>query len=175
VNLHLRNGQPVQYAQTPTFPTASYLANGLGNLIVGYNDDEGIAGIRNARTGSHNLIVGDLHMFEASGGFLAGWNNYIGANAAAVSGGYSNITGDFAASVSGGFANWALGQGSSVSGGFSNFAEAEDSTVTGGNSNHATASYASVAGGYSNSANGLASSVSGGQGVAANEDYSTAP
>jgi hypothetical protein len=175
VNLHIRNAQPVQYDHTPTFPTASYLANGLGNLIIGYNDDEGIAGIRSARTGSHNLIIGDLHMFEASGGFLAGWNNYIGANASAVSGGYSNGTGDFAASVSGGFSNWAVGQGSSVSGGSANVAEAEDSTVTGGNSNHATGNYSSVAGGYSNYAVGFASSVSGGANVSANDDYSTLP
>lgn len=175
VNLHIRNGQPVQYDHTPTFPTASYGANGLGNLVVGYNDDEAIPSIRDTRTGSHNLIIGDLHMFEASGGFLAGWNNYIGANATAVSGGYSNGTGDFAASVSGGFANWAVGQGSSVSGGSTNVAEAEDSTVTGGNSNHATASYSSVAGGYANYAAGFASSVSGGANVTANDDYSTAP
>src|SRR4029450_9086085 len=36
VNLHIRNGQPRQYDHTtPTFDTASYLANGLRNLIVG--------------------------------------------------------------------------------------------------------------------------------------------
>jgi hypothetical protein len=175
VNLHIRNGQPVHYDHTPTFPTASYFANGLGNLIVGYNDDEGLSDIRSVRGGSHNLIIGDLHMFQASGGFLAGWNNYIGANASAVSGGYSNGTGDFAASVSGGFTNWAVGQGSSVSGGSMNVAEAEDSSVTGGNNNHATANYSSVAGGYGNYASGFASSVSGGANVMANDDYSTAP
>ena len=34
--------------------------NGLGNLIVGYNASSG-----DTRTGSHNLVVGDLHTYTS--------------------------------------------------------------------------------------------------------------
>jgi len=176
VNLHIRNGQPVQYDHsTPTFDTASYLANGRGNLIVGYDDDLAHPEVTGARTGSHNVIVGDGHRFEASGVFLAGFYNYAGANAAAVGGGYANFAVNFAASISGGYSNWAFGQVSSVSGGYGSSADGDASSVTGGNDNHASANYSSVNGGQGNYATGFASTVSGGLSQTASGDYSTAP
>jgi hypothetical protein len=42
--------------------------NGLGNLIVGYNE----RGEVGTQTGSHNVVVGREHSFTSHGGILAG-------------------------------------------------------------------------------------------------------
>jgi hypothetical protein len=42
--------------------------NGLGNLIVGYNESRGG---ENVRTGSHNVVVGQQHNFSRFGGIVA--------------------------------------------------------------------------------------------------------
>ena len=162
VNLHIRNGQPLQNGSWPTFDTKSYNANGRGNLIVGYNDDGWQAGITDARSGSHNIVIGDLHRFTASGGFLSGWMNASDANAVAVSG-YSNGASGWGATVGGGQFNYAIGPVSHVSGGVNNLATGEGSSVTGGLSNEAAGNYSTISGGYTNYANGFESSVSGGQ------------
>ena len=49
--------------------TTDGAVNGLGNLIVGYN--EGAAD----RSGSHNLVVGLGNLYHSYGGFLIGHNN----------------------------------------------------------------------------------------------------
>jgi hypothetical protein len=176
VNLHIRNGQPKQYDRSaPTFDTASYATNGRGNLIVGYNDDFGYSFINSMRGGSHNIIVGDLHRYTASGGFLAGFGNDVEANAAAIGGGYSNAAWGFASTVSAGSTNFGSGQFSSVSGGQDNVADGDTASVAGGVSNEAGGSYSAVSGGAGNTATGFASSVSGGLGQTASVDYSTAP
>jgi hypothetical protein len=41
--------------------------NGLGNLVIGYNESTG-----QARTGSHNLIVGPRHSYSSYGGIIGG-------------------------------------------------------------------------------------------------------
>jgi hypothetical protein len=89
--------------------------------------------VTGARTGSHNVIVGDGHRFEANGAFLAGFYNYAGGQRRRGPGGYANFAVNFAASVSGGYSNWAFGQVSSVTGGFGSSAEGDASSVTGGN------------------------------------------
>lgn len=75
--------------------------NGLGNLIVGYNQArDGADEIE--RTGSHNLIVGDGHDYKSYGGFVAGLSNTISGAYSSVSGGLRNVaSGDYSA-VSGG-------------------------------------------------------------------------
>jgi hypothetical protein len=176
VNLHIRNGQPAQYdPSTPTFDTKSYAANGRGNLIVGYNDDFGFDFINGARGGSHNIIVGDLHRFTASGGFLTGFANDVESNAGAIGGGYWNSAFSFAASVSGGTNNLAVAQFSSVNGGYGNMADGDTASVAGGINNEAGGSYSAVSGGAGNAATGFASSVAGGSSQTASVDYSTAP
>lgn len=106
-------------------------ANGLGNLIVGYNE------LRNdgndARTGSHNLVVGKNNNYASYGGFVAGYHNSVTGPFASVSGGSSNTAVSFA-SVSGGVFNMASGLGASVSGGYGNTASGQDSSVGGGDS-----------------------------------------
>jgi hypothetical protein len=130
--------------------------NGVGNLIVGYNESrEGSMECRTAptscqdtRTGSHNIVVGQLHNFSSFGGLMAGR--------------FNEISGQFA-SVSGGSFNTASGLDSSVSGGRLNTASAETATVSGGFRNTASGSGSSVSGGENNTASGDESSVSGGR------------
>ena len=128
--------------------------NGLGNLIVGYNETRN-DGTDN-RTGSHNIVVGSRHNYSSFGGLLAGrWNTISGAYAS-VSGGNNNTASEQAASVSGGDSNIASGGYSSVSGGRYNEASGEYSFVGGGgyttdaDGNKAFGHYSAVLGGRSN-------------------------
>jgi hypothetical protein len=67
-NVHVRNG----LGQTPT-------TNGYGNLIVGYNKNE-----VSTRTGSHNVILGDLHEYTSYGGLVSGTENTLTAPNASI-------------------------------------------------------------------------------------------
>jgi hypothetical protein len=178
-NLHLLNGM----GTTDT-------ANGLGNLIVGYNQARGLG--QDIRSGSHNIVVGDEHNFSSHGGLVAGLRNAIlgeyscvcggqfntaggpqtsvlggSSNLASgpwsyVSGGGANTAGGFFSSVSGGDFNQAKGTFSSVSGGGNNFAGGDSASISGGLFNQALATHSSVSGGQSNTAGGNFSSISGG-------------
>jgi hypothetical protein len=136
--------------------------NGLGNLIVGYNEPRSPLGGPNVRTGSHNVVVGQFNNFSRFGGLVIGNFNEISGDFAAVSGGLSNTASGEGATVSGGNANTASGQTSSVSGGFNNTASGQGATISGGDSHVASGSNSSVSGGLANTASGMASSVSGG-------------
>jgi hypothetical protein len=63
--------------------------NGLGNLIVGYNELRE-SGDEEFRTGSHNVVVGQGHNFSRFGGLVVGDFNTISGDFAAVSGGTFN-------------------------------------------------------------------------------------
>ena len=95
-----------------TGSTAS--TTGTGNLIVGYNADNG-----DTRTGSHNIIVGDNHTYSSYGGLVAGNDNTISNAYASVSGGSGNNASGPTSSVSGGQGNQASGNNTSVSGQYS--------------------------------------------------------
>lgn len=163
-NVHVRNGEG-----------ATDTINGLGNLIVGYN--EYWSGTY--RTGSHNLVVGDYNMYTSYGGFVAGTFNSItgprtsvtgglentaSANTAVVTGGRNNQASNLACVVSGGLNNIAGGGGhySWVGGGGANVASGNSAAVVGGVSNQATSNHATVVGGSSNAAYAYNSTVSGG-------------
>lgn len=135
--------------------------NGRGNLIVGYNDDTDL-GLDEARTGSHNLVLGVDNDYTAYAGIVAGENNTVATGFATVTGGRFNVASGEASSVSGGFANSASGFASSVSGGSFNDASGGSSSVSGGRSGIASGGVSAVSGGEANTAIGLASSVSGG-------------
>jgi hypothetical protein len=126
--------------------------NGLGNLIVGYNEERG--GGDDRRTGSHNVVVGSEHNFSRFGGLVVGESNEISGDFASVSGGVSNRATGRTASVSGGFGNTASGSASSVSGGSTNTASMGVTSVSGGESNRATGRAASVSGGTNRTAPG---------------------
>lgn len=60
--------------------------NGLGNLIIGYNENGLTAPAPDFRDGSHNLVVGPDHTYSSSGGFVAGRGNDVTGKYSSVSG-----------------------------------------------------------------------------------------
>ncbi len=162
------------------------IINGLGNLIVGYNEEyvwdpasnfcskgnfdnqtdcetNGANWAGSFKTGSHNLVVGNGHSYSQYGGVVFGSRNVINRAGATVKGGaYNRATGAFS-SVSGGTDNTSSGDKSSVSGGWSNLASGEKSSVSGGKNNKATGESSSVSGGLNSTASGAYGSVSGGK------------
>ncbi len=58
--------------------------NGVGNLIVGYNEKRSSG---SNKSGSHNLIVGPYNNYPSYGGLVAGSYNTISGNYSSVSGG----------------------------------------------------------------------------------------
>jgi trimeric autotransporter adhesin len=171
INLHVRSGLGATDGNTGNGPQV----NGLGNLIVGYDE---LRATDSDKSGSHNLIVGSEHNYPGHAGFVAGIRNTITGPYATVSGGrnntasasYSSVSGGInntasraLSSVSGGYGNIASGFYSSVSGGFNNTASASYSSVSGGRDNTALGGFSSVSGGHTNIASGSHSSVSGGR------------
>jgi len=176
---------------------------GLGNLIIGYDEDPGKGpGGPEAppptlgpgdRSGSHNLVIGRWNRFTkaAFGGLVAGERNVISNEGASVSGGVVNTASGFDASVVGGVGNTASGFDASVVGGVSNTASGQGAVVLGGQGNTASGQGSSVVlGGGSNTARGYASVVLcgqlntatgastvvlGGQNVIDNKNFSIAP
>jgi hypothetical protein len=136
-------------------------ANGVGNLLVGYNEprDSG----HNERTGSHNVVVGIGHNFSSFGGLVAGRQNEIRGAFSSVSGGFDNTASGESASVSGGIFNRASSLSSSVSGGFDNTASGNSAAVSGGDGNTASGNAAAVSGGHGNTASAYTAAISGGE------------
>ncbi len=143
MNVYIRNG---------TGATDSKV-NGLGNLIVGYNEERGSG---DDRSGSHNIVVGSRQNYSYYGGLVAGYWSTISAPYASVSGGAGNTASEQWASVSGGYSNRATGFHSSVSGGRYNTASGQYSSVSGGGGvnytegNVAFGDYTAILGGYGN-------------------------
>jgi len=128
-NLRIVNGLGITdcggFRNNPPIPNCP---NGLGNLIVGYNE---LRFSDDVRTGSHNVVVGTRNNFSSFGGLVVGDFNEISGEFSSVSAGTGNTaSGDFA-SVSGGIANRASGVASWVSG-FVNTASGGASSVSGG-------------------------------------------
>jgi hypothetical protein len=90
-------------------PSRRHQPRGLGNLIIGYNEN---CGAEKVRTGSHNIILGTCHAYSAWGGFVAGFDNEISGQYPTVSGGSRNKATAIAASVSGGTLKTASGANS---------------------------------------------------------------
>ncbi len=118
--------------------------NGLGNLIVGYNE---LRGVGDDRTGSHNIVVGAFHNYSSYGGLVAGYGNNVSGGYSSVSGGSNNTSSGGNSSVSGGVGNIASDNYSSISGGASNTATGYSASVTGGRYNEASGAYSFVGGG----------------------------
>jgi hypothetical protein len=170
-NLRIVNGLGRTDCGTDTDPIPS-CPNGVGNLIVGYNEPRHPGFGETIRTGSHNVVVGMEHNFSRFGGLVVGQFNTISGDFASVSGGgrhlrpfrdfKGNTASGVGSSVSGGLNNTASGDGSSVSGGEGNTASGFLSSVSGGNFNTASGESSSVSGGFNNTASRFLSSVSGG-------------
>ncbi len=139
---------------------ATATTNGLGNLLVGYNEPrQG----ENVETGSHNVVVGQGHNFSSFGGLVVGRQNEISGAFAVVSGGFDNTASGASAAVSGGIFNRASGESAAVSGGFDNTASASATSVSGGAGNTARGESATVCGGHGNTASGHTAAISGGE------------
>lgn len=132
--------------------------NGLGNVIVGYNEKN----FAQARTGSHNLVVGEEHAYSSFGGIVAGERNTISARAACAVGGKQNVASGVNSSVAGGSENNASGPFASIGGGFANLSSGSNAAIAGGCENEASNTYAAVSGGRLGVASGQWSSVTGG-------------
>jgi hypothetical protein len=163
--------------------------NGLGNLIVGYDEarpdtasptcsravansiqsqtacsDGGGVWARNHKSGSHNLVLGTKNNYSSYGGAIFGSGNALTDAYASVTGGQNNVAGGPLSSVTGGSTNSAWGFYSSVTGGSLNQSTGEGASVSGGSRGQATALAAAIAGGGSNLASGDFSSIAGGFG-----------
>jgi hypothetical protein len=153
--------------------------NGLGNLIIGYNElreelwpeeDE----IVNDRTGSHMIVVGSENNFSREMGIVVGRHHTVDSTWASAIGGIQNTATGLGAVVVGGRLNLASGMDSVVSGGNRNEANGPYATVTGGEANLAQGITSSVSGGSLNRAHGASSSISGGQSRTVSGEYNWA-
>jgi uncharacterized coiled-coil protein SlyX len=153
--------------------------NGLGNLIVGYDEvntfltislthcsdgdygdqasceDAGEVWSHSHKSGSHYLVAGSQNNYSQFGGIVTGYRNFATNGYSTVTGGTGNIARGRSSSVSGGALNTASGTYSSVSGGYDNMASNEYSSVSGGYRNTASGTYSSVSGGNTRSASGV--------------------
>jgi hypothetical protein len=158
---------------------ATATTNGLGNLIVGYNEPRlPVPELdflpSDNRTGSHNIVVGEFHNFTSFGGLVVGQLNEISGEFASVGGGLANTASGRSASVSGGLGNTASGEVAAVSGGLANTASGEFASVSGGSTNIASNNLTWVSGGIGNTASGTnGASVSGGRFNTASGDGSS--
>ncbi|MBN1945289.1 MAG: hypothetical protein JW797_06400 [Bradymonadales bacterium] len=188
-NLHIRSGGGSTYhhASISSFGTP----NGLGNLIVGYNEpgnrdrDSDNNPLSGSTQGSHNVIIGPGHAYPGfaslvvgtenrlgpvsagayqaiPGCLAAGYHNSTGGNFSAAIAGTDNSTAAHAALAAGGDDNIAYGNNSTVIGGRNNTASASNSLVAGGVTNTASGDGSTVVGGNTNTASGSTSLVAGG-------------
>jgi hypothetical protein len=114
VNIQIVNGLGATNGN-PADPGPDHaFINGVGNLIVGYNEQ--ILSTAN-RTGSHNVIVGTGHDYVGYGSLLSGVGHIaIGQYSSAI-GGLGNSLLGAGATITGGEFNNANGKSSSISGG----------------------------------------------------------
>jgi hypothetical protein len=153
-NVYIRNGLGATNGNPESpFSTTAAVTNGLGNLIIGYNQPGNFRG--DNRNGSHNLILGDVNSYSSYGGIIAGFDNMIAAPYATVTGGAQSL---------------ASGQMACVGGGLNNEARGAKSFVIGGQ-NLASGDYSCVTGGVDNVAGGLTSTVSGGAFITQSNDF----
>lgn len=143
---------------------ATKQTNGLGNLILGYNEPRTKADDPNQRSGSHTLVIGEGNNFSSYAGIVVGRFNEISAPFAGVTAGRRNVASGLGASVTGGVHGTASGTGASVTGGRFNEAAGVGASVVGGEKNRAAGDASSIAGGVSNRTQASGSHVSGGEG-----------
>lgn len=112
-NLNIRDGTGHTWGEG-TFDAPE--ANGLGNLIIGYNESDDFLGGQ-SRLGSHNLVLGAYHSYPTVSGFVAGFRNTVSGRYSSVLGGHRNTAGGNGSAVTGGEYNTAGGYMSCLGGG----------------------------------------------------------
>ncbi|MGE4107383.1 MAG: hypothetical protein AB7F66_09240 [Bacteriovoracia bacterium] len=108
VNLVVRNGMGKTWTE-----------NGVGNLIVGYNEmreDHAADTAARHRTGSHYVVTGSWNDYLGYGGIASGAHNTVTGSYNTITGGHNNLVAGKYSSVSGGknvrvkgAAHWAAG------------------------------------------------------------------
>jgi hypothetical protein len=147
--------------------------NGLGNLILGYNQQHGAVD----RSGSHSLVIGDYHQWSGAGIIVTGSDNDVFADGAAVLGGWAHtvegpwsvalggmanqVPGGWAVSI-GGNVNTVSGTNSAAIAGRDNVVSGQGAVVVGGAQNEAAADQSVAVSGSDNLASGTRSLVLGG-------------
>ena len=158
-NFQITNGEGPN--NTDVYP--SNYANGLGNLILGYDESRDPFGIMDPnafscsapqyttrtacedplnggntwaidhKSGSHTLVIGPRHNYVGVNGLAMGSTHALMADFASVTGGQGNTATSTFTSVAGGQGNEATGTFASVSGGLSNTASGQHASVSGAN------------------------------------------
>lgn len=153
VNVQIVNGSGI-----------TFTSNGVGNLIIGYNEKRPPLLGEDIRSGSHYLVVGQNNNYTSYGGIIAGLRNSAIAPWATVTGGTTNTASGEGASVTGGSANTASGSYSSITGGNLNHASGDRAVITGGEANISVGLVTTIMGSTSNTASGGGAVVCGGSG-----------
>ncbi len=123
--------------------------NGLGNLVVGYNEFRiGLLypGVEDPRTGSHNIVLGTGLGYSSYSGVVLGQDSNVSAPFATILGGKRNIASGENSTIAGGVSNRASGYSSAVSGGYLNEATGSSSVISGGFDHYVSGQYDWAAG-----------------------------
>ena len=172
VNVQVNSGAP--YTDSPV--------NGLGNIIIGYNEVDGgrlfcsngeytdsvncigngFIWDRDVHRGSHNLILGIGNSYDNYSSIINGIGNVVNGDYSVVLSGINNMASNEYATVTTGLGNIANGLYSSVSGGFENTSNGAYSSISGGRNSEASGHSSSINGGYLGLASGSNSSINGG-------------
>lgn len=133
VNVYVQNGEGLTNASP----------NGVGNLIVGYDE-----GVERAKSGSHNLILGWDNGYQGVGGIVSGTDNVVVNGGVVLAGGGSEA---FDGSVSIGSAD-TLATAGVVVGGSDHRGASSGGVIIGGNNNNVSGDDAVILGGSSQTA-----------------------
>jgi hypothetical protein len=150
--------------------------NGAGNLVIGYDESCDVEPIPEPeckppappvnpklQTGSHNIVVGDIHTYTSWGSIIGGKGGKANGPGAIMGGVGNRATANTEDAFLVGAANEVFNSfAGSVSGGERNRVNRADASVSGGVGNTASGIYSSVTGGERNKALGFEASVSGG-------------
>lgn len=157
--------------------------NGLGNLIIGYNDglgvfscsipsydnqtdcqDNGGSWHGNFRTGSHNVVFGAANSYTSTASLVAGATNAVHGVSQIAGGDHNIIEGYSGKSVVFGANNRVEGEQSAILGGSDNLMTGNMSTISGGSANTIKGYMSSITAGDNNviEANSFVSSITGG-------------
>ncbi|NTS77500.1 hypothetical protein HR060_11565 [Catenovulum sp. SM1970] len=139
--------------------------NGLGNMIVGYNNQASAPSVPDfSNDGSHNFVLGHSHIYTSTGNFIAGTRHEVYGTSGFVTGHFGTTT-QHNNTIAGGKNNHSHGIFSAVLGGQNNGVQngSQSSVVIGGELNRVNSFWTSVSGGFANFVDGQRGSVSGGR------------
>lgn len=102
--------------------------NGLGNLIIGYDEVDSDT----QKSGSHNLVMGTQNSYTSAGGIVTGERNGIHGQYAVVTGGDSNMALGYSAFIATGSDNLVTGNHNAILGGSDNKNQGFWSSILGG-------------------------------------------